>query len=76
MKNVALSVAATRAANGIKDVRDILLVVQMALGYEAAGLDEDERSAIDHVVGLALQAARSAIEAAETADAGAMALTR
>ena len=76
MKNMTLSVAATTAANGLKDVRDILLVVQMALGYEASGLDEQERSAIDHVVGLALQSARSAIEAAESADKAAMALTR
>ena len=68
--------AATTASNGIKDVRDILLVVQMALGYEAAGLDKEERAAIDHVVGLALTAASSAVEAAETANAAALLLTR
>ena len=76
MKNGARSVAATTAANSIKDVRDILLVVSMALGYEVAGLDGEERAASDHGVGLAMAAAETAVEAAEAADAAAMLLTR
>ena len=55
MKHVALSSAAVQAANSAKDVRDILLDVETALDSVEGTLDEEERKALDCVVGLAPQ---------------------
>jgi hypothetical protein len=44
------------------EVKDVLTVLRMALGFETAGLDADERSGIETVAGIA---ARLTVESME-----------
>lgn len=67
MSDPALKDACITVENTICDVRDILVVIGLALGIETSAMDKEELFTLAHVASLAEIAVKEAVEQAKLA---------